>query len=228
MDDFTAPEVFVHWHFSQPHIENSQLAAGSEATALILPSTHAVFTLTNELADAGRAIVVTTRTAPGFSIGRTLSLVNSGERPAIIIFSDQLVSPDEATLLLRTNDGDLHVSPFELILNQRYGYSLKFWSRDGLSKVERHCSTQSTILHELVNYLGLCHKLGSQWLMRDDHLLRSPIMRTYNARKKTRALRSALISHYKVGIHDAELETLIDRTNTADNALIVRLENLSC
>ncbi|MBH1431503.1 hypothetical protein I5U42_09380 [Stenotrophomonas maltophilia] len=224
MDGFNAPEAFER----KLPADTGSNHAGTGAPALALPSTRAVLARSRQLADAGRIRVVCNDTSLGLSASSMLRLVQSGQRPALVILSDQLVFAHEATLLIRTSREDIYVSPLELILNQRHGYALSIWGMQGYSTIDAHSTDSSEILHGIIDHLHQCSSLGDQWLLREQQSLRRPAIRTYNARRKIRMFRSALLAQYQPDSIDAELDALMEAIDTLEGDVVDRQERLAC
>lgn len=222
------PESFINFIPPSDPSHGAEPCIDSSPVALVIPSTRLALDLANRLVKERELLVVTGGSSSGISPSAILAQVGAGERPTLAIFCDQLVSAHEATILLRTDTGDFHVSPFELILNQRYGYHLVIWGADGYSTTDGYCSDRTHILHQIFNHLTECNTLGDQWLRRDDQALRMPAIRAYNARRKVRMFKSSLVSHYPADRFDAELDALLDRVDSMESSLIRRLEKLTC
>ena len=226
MDGFNAPEDFERAFLADTGID--MLRAGTSAIALVLPSTRAVMVRSRQLADAGRIRIACNEGSLGLSASDVLRQAQSGQRPTLVILSDQLVSAHEATLLIRTAHGDIYVSPLEMILNQRYGYALAFWGTQGYSTIDAHSTDSSVILHRIIDHLHQCSSLGEQWLLRGEQSLRTPVIRTYNARRKIRMFRSALLAQYQPNSVDSELDALMEAVDTLEGELADRLGRLAC
>lgn len=222
------PESFID--FLPPSDPSHGAEAGTDKPpiALVIPSTRLSLDLANRLVRERVLLAVTGGSTSGITPSAILVQAGVGERPTLAIFCDQLVSAQEATILLRTDTGDFHISPFELILNQRYGYHLVIWGPDGYSTTIGYCSDSAHILQQIFNHLTECNTLGDQWLGRGDQALRTPAIRTYNARRKVRMFKSSLVAHYPADRCDAELDALLERIDSMELSLIRRLEQLAC
>lgn len=226
MDGFNVPEDFEQFLFGRSGTGPDRLPAS--AIALVLPSTRAVLARCSQIADNGCIRIACSNGELGDSAGDVLRLAQSGQRPNLLILSDQLVSSHEATLLIRTESGDFYVSPLEMILNQRYGYQLKFWGTHGYSTIDAYSVDSAEIMKSSIEYLHQCSRLGEQWLLRGEQPLRTPFIRTYNARRKIRMFRSALLALYQPERIDSELDVLMDQLDNIEGELADRLGRLAC
>lgn len=121
----------------------------------------------------------------------------SMERTAFIVFSDQILAPADASVLVRTGALDAYFSPFEAILNAKYGYRLAVWNPHRYRTVEPCTHDLRAVFGELAAYLQSCRALGDLWKVRNLQKLRSPAERTTGAMRKLRFFRSAVINAYR-------------------------------
>ena len=186
---------------------------GSDPTAFVLPTTPETVRLAECSKASGYLSLVGAMALPaaGINAGDLLPRLASGDRPGVFIFADQLVGAVEATVLLRTEYGDFFVSPLEFIMNQRYGYRIVLWHPSAFLEVSPGCSDEASIYRRLLEHLESCNKLGDLWLARKQQSSRTPAIRLYNARRKARLFRSAVLDAYLERLEDADLKKVLGR-----------------
>lgn len=101
------------------------------------------------------------------------------------------------------------MSPLEFIMNQRYGYRIVLWHPSAFLVVTPGCSDETIIFRNLLEHLQSCSKLGNQWLARKQQSSRAPAMRLYNARRKARLFRSAVLDAYLDRLEDTDLKKVL-------------------
>ncbi len=181
--------------------------------AFILPTTSAVLEVVNHYRQLGDVTIVAGTSVPGSlpaaALIRTLS--TGGPRPRLVIFTDQVMSPADASILVKTNDANAFFSPLEFILNARYGYRLVIWGQEGGTVVESGRSDISEVLSPIADYLRACYTLGDDWLARGKQHLRNPESRRYSALRKLRYFRSAVVNAYRTDPSSIEVTQLLQR-----------------
>jgi len=114
----------------------------------------------------------------------------------IIVRTDQLYQPTEATVLIQLRDRSLFLSPVEFILNDKYGYPLVIWTAAGLVTLPPESPFKDIGL-QLVQHLQDCSLLGASWLERDHQALRTPEHRGKARNRQLRFLRSSVANAYR-------------------------------
>ena len=133
------------------------------------------------------------------------------------MFSDQILSSADASILVRTDGADTFYSPFEAILNIKYGYRLAIWTKSGYAVVEPHAQDLSCVFEKLVLHFQSCDQYGPEWDMRDMQNLRTPGMRSYHALRKLRHFKSAVVSAYRNDPGDAAALDLLAKVSTLEH-----------
>ena len=194
----------------------------NQRTACIVPTTAAVLDLAKRYyADAALAIA-----CPRFSDGKAtlkslLSRVAAAQDvpQTIVVFSDQLVDPTEATLLVHDDSGDGFFSPLESILNIKYGYDLEIWTAEGPAMIPARTGTLESILTRMLGYIRSCDALGQQWTMREHQGMRTPAFRAYQARRKLRFFRSSVFHAYMEEPTHPEIARLLAHAETLEQII---------
>lgn len=133
------------------------------------------------------------------------------QRPRVaIIFSDQLVSPLHATLLVKHADQTQYISGLEAVAHVGYGYRMTAWVGRGFEAASVPGETGDA-LRLLLRYFSACEELGDQWLMRESQVMRTPVDRVYQARRQLRLFHSAVMYAYLNSPLDAEVLAIIRR-----------------
>jgi len=165
--------------------------SGSRRLALVLPTTPSV------LEGKSDAWTVVGRCGQPDVTKATdvLRRVQEQDVDSIIIRTDQLHHPGDATVLILLEDCSLYLSPIEFILNDKYGYSLVIWTASGLSKLPPKSSFKDIGFH-IAKHLQDCSLLKAAWLERDRQALRMPEYRCKARRRQLRFLQSSVANAY--------------------------------
>lgn len=190
--------------------------------AIVLPTTHATLKLAKMLHKRGEATPIRgdVEIQPfGIQVDHLLADLSNGCSPNLLIFSDQLVSASDATILIRTATTSTFVSPLELILNRKYGYELQLWRSTGLHAVAAQIDDPESIYRHLLTYLSACSLLGDIWLARRLQVQRLPEMRLYIAKRKARMFRSAIFDLYLRNASQEDLKRMIGLADLLDDQI---------
>lgn len=191
----------------------STRCGAGDPEAFILPTTSAVLEVVNRHRQLGDVAIVAGTSVPGSlpaaALVKTLSA--DGPMPRLVIFTDQVMSPADASILVKTNDANAFFSPLEFILNVRYGYRLVIWGQEGGTVVESGRSEISEVLSPISSYLRACYTLGDDWLARGMQHLRNPESRRHSALRKLRFFRSAVVNAYRAEPASVEVAKLLQR-----------------
>lgn len=179
---------------------SEQFKQGAQAVAFILPSTKAALQAAMRLQERGQAMLVgglerNGLLAPVDMLARLATAPT--QRPMLMVFSDQILSSADASILVRTDEGERYYSPFEAILNIKYGYRLAVWTASNYVVVEPHAPDLSIVFDKLVLHLRHCEQHLPDWDVKELQSMRTTAMRNYNAKRKLRFLRSAIINAYR-------------------------------
>ncbi len=181
--------------------------------AFILPSTTAVLEVASRCRQNGELTIVASSLVPdSLSAAALVKMLSAGEsRPLLVIFTDQIMNPADASILVKTNDADAFFSPLEFILNARYGYRLVIWDQFEGTVIESGRSEIAEVLAPLSRYLRACYTLGDDWLVRGEQHLRNPETRRHRALRKLRLFRSAVVNAYRTEPDSVEVAELLQR-----------------
>jgi hypothetical protein len=208
MDEFFTPEMGL----AAAKVALSDLEC---RVALVLPTTR-------QLNEDGRqpqdAWSVIGRPDRGGTKGATevFSRLSSGQTPTpIIVHTDQLYRPADATILAVLENRKVYLSPVECILNDKYGYRLLVWTASGLRALAAK-SPWTDIGSLTIEHLRDCSLLGKRWLERDQQVQRTVEHRLKSGKRQLRYLHSSVANAY-----------MTDPANPTINALVKRIDDLS-
>lgn len=136
-----------------------------------------------------------------------------------LIYSDQLMAPADASVLVRTQHGDAYFSALEFILSANYGYSLHIWTTDGDLTVRPGTTDIAQVLEPLAQHLRSCHQLGETWLMRARQHERTVKMRDHNARRKLRLFKSIVFNAFRDAPDSPRVPALLARIERIESSL---------
>ncbi|WP_183425157.1 hypothetical protein [Luteimonas sp. RC10] len=120
----------------------------------------------------------------------------SSDNLTVLAFTDQLVSPEFATLLVSRAGALEFFSAFERVAVVRYEMPL-FQTLNYASEAVaggRAPIDGDRVLHEVARYLGFCAQLGDVWLAAKLQEARMPANRTAAARRRLRIYASIALS----------------------------------
>lgn len=140
-------------------------------------------------------------------------------RPALVVFTDQIVDQANTSILVKTDHSDLYVSPLELILSANYGYTLLFWTPTGFVACPAGTLELTAVARGVVDLLEGAGALGAQWELSGLQELRRPETRRISARRKLRFYRSSVINAFKHAPDSQEAKRLIDRADALDETI---------
>lgn len=115
------------------------------------------------------------------------------QRPRVaIVFSDQLVSPLHAPLLVEHAGGTEYLSGLEAVAHVGYGFRVAAWIGNGFEVAPASCDTAG-VLRLLLRYYAACNELGERWLMHGSQAMRLPANRARQAHRQLRLFHSAVM-----------------------------------
>ncbi|MEO7326278.1 MAG: hypothetical protein ABIW82_15760 [Dokdonella sp.] len=133
----------------------------------------------------------------------------------IIVFTDQLVSPVDAPLLVSRNGRTQYVSALEYVLNAEYQCPLFAMNGRQLDYLPGN-SPADRVLNFIVDHLDANELLGEAWLARSLQIQRQPQERRFQQRRRVRAMRSSIMHmvgpsrHHWDTSHEDKLRVLDD------------------
>jgi hypothetical protein len=175
--------------------------AGSDClVAYMVPSTQGVIDVVSQVLRRQHGVIVVAPSFPGSTAPvQLLARLRSDEsaKPRIIlIFSDQLVSPEIATIPVDVDGSISYVSGLEAVLYARYGYMLRAVLASGVETAAAP-GTVEEVLALLDRYFAACELLGDAWLMRARQVERERGMRLREAKMRLRYFQSAVFYAYR-------------------------------
>ncbi|HST44688.1 MAG TPA: hypothetical protein VLK29_05620 [Luteimonas sp.] len=192
--------------------------------ALLVPTTSDNLAEAARLRDAGSILLVADAAHPG-ATGPSdilLRLASApGSRPDLVVFSDQILSAADANVLVHGDRIDAFVSPFEAVLNLKYGYCLGVWAPGGYRRIAPGTATP-VVLAAVARHLLECDTLGDAWLVRHLQRLRSPARRRADARRKLRFFRSAISNVFRMSPDDPEARQMRDTVAALEHDIATR------
>lgn len=179
--------------------EARKLVGGSNPVAVVLPTTNSIMNAALACQVRGEVELVGESSNPGIiTPSQILTRTTQGLRPDCLIFTDQILSPANATVRLKTVIGDYFISPVEMILCLKYQYDLVIWIGREYSVLKAGQQTAEAICSSVNTHFSAAYQLGSQWLMRDSQNLRKSDVREHGARTRISLIRSLAMNAYRL------------------------------
>lgn len=211
MDGFFTPEAGLA-------AAQDTLSGADGRVALVLPSTRAIGG--RVLSRQGSWSVIGRPGGAGVqgAVDALRHLWTTREPRPVIIHTDQLYQPADATVLALLEDRSIFISPVECILNDRYGYRLLVWTASGLRMLPPG-SPMKDIGSLVVRHLRDCSLLGAAWLEREHQVQRTIAHRREAGRRQLRFLRSSLADAYREEPGNPMIDALARRIGEIGRAL---------
>lgn len=141
------------------------------------------------------------------------------QRPRVaIVFSDQLVSPLHAPLLIEHAGRTEYLSGLEAVAHVGYGFRVAAWIGNGFEMAPAACDT-AEVLRLLLRHYAVCDTLGNHWLMRDAQAARVPAERARQARRLLRLFHSAVMHAFRDAPLPAEYRPIVKRIDDMQKRL---------
>lgn len=145
--------------------------------------------------------------------------LSAAQKPVpIIIHTDQLYQPADATILALLDDSRIYLSPVECILNDKHDYRLLVWTAAGLNTLPAK-SPLKDIGSLMAQHLRDCSLLGQRWLERDQQVQRTIGHRLKTGKRQLRFLRSSVANAYMKKPASSMVNTLIERISDIGRVL---------
>lgn len=166
----------------------------------VLPTTRQTLADAKKLGDVFGCIVIgdptvlseAIRPAKYLSWLRDHDPIATDSMPFAIAFTDQLVSAYDASILVQQSNQLEFMPGLEVLVNCLYARPVHVWDGDRATKLVAHHPL--TVLREVAAYFTACATLGDAWLMRDRQLMRLPLQRVDQARRRLRLYQSTLFN----------------------------------
>ncbi len=199
------------------HLSKAYKTRAHAPVAFVLPTTVEV---KRTLSRLGIASVGNLQLGSHYSPTSILSsLKKQDERPMLVFFTDQVVDQANTSLMVRTSAGERYISPFEAILNSYYGYEIAFWTRRGFVDCQAGTGDLHRIAAMVVEHLDSAKELGSEWILSEYQVLRSQESRCFNAKRKLRMYRSAVINAFRDSPTSSEARRLIAKADELEKSV---------
>ena len=180
---------------------------------LVLPSTPDVIRRT---LSPGQGWLTVGRHPGSSSPASVLRQIASNEAPrSVVIFTDQLHRPADATILAVLEDRKIYLSALEFILCDRYGYTLGVWTSLEMVWLSPGASV-TDVSSAIANHLRDCAKLGDAWLERDKQIIRTAEHRNTSAKRQLRFFHSSTANAYMDDPSNPLAKDLLDRIATLE------------
>lgn len=141
-----------------------------------------------------------------------LALLKSGQRPDVVVYSDQLVSAVDAPIPVERADGLVFLPAIELLLVSQFGYRALVWSPEGLDEAD----SLDDLFVLLSRYLDNCAS-QDDWLVRSLQLQRTAASRIGAAELEVRRIQDAALCAWATSGHsfDLSLRNILVRSTDA-------------
>lgn len=213
---FIVPQSFT----DTQAFRNMQVAVGRLTTrpVFVLPSTPSVLERVRPItADEHSCVVVGSALVGGMKpVDLLRRLKETDEHPPIVVFTDQILDQADTSLLVRTDRGDRYLSPLEAVLNASYGYDIVVWTASGFETVPAGSDDLAGLAKHLLTHLDDAQRLGPDWQAGPLQMHRLPETRRYNAKRKIRFFRSAIINAFRDVPRAAEAIELLAKADELD------------
>lgn len=193
------PAGFGRTPVAAHYYEARKLAGSANPIAVVLPTTKSVMSAALACQTRGEVELVGESSDPAIiTPSQILTRTTQGLKPDCVIFTDQILSPANATVRLKADIGDYFISPVEIILCLKYQYDLVVWAGSDYSVLKAGQQTVETICSSVNIHLAAAYRLGSQWLVRDSQNLRKSDVRAHGARTRISLIRSLAMNAYRL------------------------------
>lgn len=197
----------------------------------VLPTTRQTLADAKKLVDLFGCIVIGDPTVLSEAIGPAKYLswlldhdaIATDAKPFAIAFTDQLVSAYHASILVQQSNQIEFMPGLEVLVSCRYATPVHVWNGDRATKlVAQH---PLTVLREVAAYFTACAALGDVWLMHDRQLMRLPLQRVDQARRRLRLYQSTLFNSSPdapLSLHVLQIVRRLDEMRTSLNPVNLR------
>lgn len=179
-------------------IKTHLIAAGAAPAVYLVPSTRAVISRIGEIVgEYPEMPVVAPQVAGSMPPVELLKSLRESPRryPVVIIFSDQLLGPDIATISAPSDGGEEFFSGLEPVLFSKYGYVLKTIEDEAIVSASPP-GTIEVAVSFLKRYFCQASKLGDAWLASARQSERTLSGRVHEARLRAKYFQSSIYHVY--------------------------------
>lgn len=193
------PACFGRTPIVAHYCEARKLVGSANPVAVVLPTTKLVMSAALACQARGGVELVGESSDPAIITPlQMLTRTTRGLKPDCLIFSDQILSPANATVRVKADIGDYFISPVEIILCLKYQYDLVVWVGDDYLHLKASQQTLETICSSINIHLTAAYHLGNQWLLRESQHLRKSDVRAHSARTRISLIRSLAMNAYRL------------------------------
>ena len=201
----------------------SELARADIRRVVVIPTTQMTLDAIPRWVESTASLaVVAPSVAGGLTPEQLLAQLKSPDAvqpQAVIVFSDQLVSPVHAPLLVEHQGTTQYLPALEIVAHLNYGLELRVWVGDGFAKPLPECAP-ADVLRLLIRYQASCQALGDRWLMQESQATRSPANRVNQARRRLRLLHSLVMHGFQDSPLPADYRSIVNRIGKMQKHLI--------
>ncbi|GAB3727789.1 hypothetical protein GCM10028862_04690 [Luteimonas pelagia] len=195
-----------------------RLGSGERRVALVLPTTDAALSAVEKARHRLHVQFVGSLSGMQTPADFLASLASVDQPQSVVVFSDQILSPADTPVLVRSEGSAAFHSTFEFLLVARHGYRLIVWNGEGESQCPEG-DTLSNVLGVLHRHLVACEQLGDDWLMRRRQLERTQEWRIRAGARVIRSFESAVCHEYCTDPTHPDASRFLDRTRQLGNAM---------
>lgn len=183
----------------------ADLAKGCVALAYLVPTTASIIRFVEAAKRKHPALRVVGPMAGGnIAPAKLLAGLRSGSigRTPVLVFSDQLVGPDVATIPRSVGEKVEYMSALEAVMLATYGYTLKAAVSGNIERVEPPGSVPAAVSF-LAKYFEEADALAETWLLREHQESRLHEGRLREAKLRSRCFQSSVFHLYSTRSLDA-------------------------
>ena len=195
-----------------------EYAANSDRLAIVLPSTCATTDSIYRRSTAMTVLGNASRLGSEGAIEVLKQVAGKTAPTTLVIHTDQLYTPTDATVLAMLPERSIFMSPVECILNDKYGYDLSVWTATGMRHVPAKTPFKMLIAH-LTEHLKDCYVLGALWTEAQHQFQRTIEHRQKQGRRQLRYLTSSIAHAYADCPESPELNALLERLGGMEQSL---------
>ncbi|RNF81712.1 hypothetical protein EER27_16470 [Lysobacter psychrotolerans] len=200
-----------------------ELARSDIRQVYVIPTTQMTLdAIPKWMESTARLAVVAPSVAGGLTPEKLLEQLKSPDTvqtPIAVVFSDQLVSPVHAPLLVEHLGTTQYLPALEVVAHLNYGLDLRVWVGDGFDMPPPECAP-ADVLRLLLRYQAGCQALGDRWLMRESQETRSPANRVNQARRRLRLLHSLVMHEFQDSPLPADYRSIVSRIGRMHKHLV--------
>ena len=188
---------------SSPHsiraMVDAELARSDSNGLYVVPTINSTLNAIPSWLDTPRVVVAGVPVPRALAPTELLARLKAGgaQQPRIAIaFSDQLVAPEDAPLLVEHIGITQYISALEVVAHINYQFCVNVWTGKGFESPPLPCDPPD-VLRLLLRYYSACEELGSQWLMRESQNKRSTTYRINQTSRRLQLMHSVVLHAFQ-------------------------------